>query len=120
MASIRQIVRSAIAVGYISNAGIQQLHNLLKLDYEPEDIEALMSLHQAVVTGRVRQLANQSSQPSFKPTRRGIVKMKLICQTTFAAVIVGTVVFAMPKNSQPTMFIGELDNDMQTMDIWQQ
>jgi hypothetical protein len=123
MASIREIVRSAIAYGYISNAGIRLLQDLLKLDPEPEDIEALMKLHQAVVTGRVRQLGNESNQPSFKPTRRGIVKMKLVCQTTFVAVIVGTIVFAMPKNSQQTLFSNELNNQLNTdvnkMDIWQ-
>ncbi|NJL60970.1 MAG: hypothetical protein HC903_02935 [Methylacidiphilales bacterium] len=117
MASIREIVRSAIASGYISNAGIQLLRDLLKFDYEPEDIEALMRLNQAVVTGRVRQVANESHKSSFKPTRRGIVKMKLVCQTTFAAVIVGTIVFAIPKNSQQAVF----NNDVNTMeiDIWQ-
>jgi hypothetical protein len=118
MASIREIVRSAIAYGYISNAGIKQLRDLLKFDYEPEDIEALMRLHQAVVTGRVRQLANESPKSSFKPTRRGIVKMKLICQTTFAAVIVGTIVFAMPKTSQQAILNGDFNTV--EMDIWQQ
>jgi hypothetical protein len=118
MASIREIVRSAIAYGYISNAGIQQLRDLLKFDYEPEDIEALMRLHQAVVTGRVRQLANESPKSNFKPTRRGIVKMKLICQTTFAAVIVGTIVFAMPKTSQQALLNGDFNTV--EMDIWQQ
>jgi hypothetical protein len=117
MASIREIVRSAIAYGYISNAGIRLLQDLLKLDPEPEDIEALMKLHQAVVTGRVRQLGNKSNKPSFKPTRRGIVKMKLVCQTTFVAVIVGTIVFAMPKNSQQAILNGNF-NTME-IDIWQ-
>jgi hypothetical protein len=117
MASIRKIVRSAIASGYISNAKIQLLRDLLKFDYEPEDIEALMILHQAVVTGRVRQLANESPKSNFKPTRRGIVKMKLVCQTTFAAVIVGTIVFAMPKTSQQAIFSGDFKT--MEMDIWQ-
>lgn len=114
MRSIIKIVKQAIATGCISRVEIQQLQNLLKYSHYQEDVDALMELHQAVVTGNVRQV-NEYKKPAMKKYNRGIVKMKLVCQTTFAAVIVGTIVFAVPKSEQSF-----LNNDVKTMDVWQQ
>ncbi len=114
MRSILKIVKQAIATGYISSVEVLQLQNLLKYSHYQEDVDALMELHQAVVTERVRQI-NEDKKPVMKKHHRGIVKMKLVCQTTFAAVIVGTIVFAVPKSDQSV-----LNNDVTTMDIWQQ
>lgn len=114
MRSIFKIVKQAIDTGCISNMEIQQLQNLLKYSHYEEDMDALMELHQAVVTGSVRQV-NEHKKPAMKKHHRGIVKMKLVCQTTFAAVIVGTIVFAMPKSEQSV-----LNNEVRTMDVWQQ
>jgi rRNA pseudouridine-1189 N-methylase Emg1 (Nep1/Mra1 family) len=114
MHSILKIAKQAIANGCINSTEIQQLQNLLKHSNSQEDVNALMELHQAVVTGHVKQTSDQR-KAAMKKHNRGIVKMKLVCQTTFAAVIVGTIVFALPKSEQST-----LDNSVRTMDIWQQ
>ncbi|MBF2064467.1 MAG: hypothetical protein IGS39_08605 [Calothrix sp. C42_A2020_038] len=113
MDSIPEIVNQAITTGNLSNNAIQKLRDLLKLRYYEEDIDALMLLHHAVVTGRV-QHKNEQNQRNMKKNYRGIVKMKLVCQTTFAAVIVGTIVFAMPKSEQSVF-----SNEVTTVDIWQ-
>jgi hypothetical protein len=102
MASIREIVQEAITTGYLSLAAVKQLHQMLEKEYEDEDLDALMSLHQAAADGKVRQELNEAkSLPSVKkkPGKRGIVKMKLVCETAFASAIVATIVFALPKNS---------------------
>jgi hypothetical protein len=114
MYSISEIVNQAITIGYLSNKAIQELRDMLKFGYYEEDIDALMQLHHAVVTGLVQQ-KTEHKKPSIKKNHRGIVKMKLVCQTTFAAVIVGTIVFAMPKTPQSV-----LSNEITTVDIWQQ
>ncbi len=116
MASIREIAQSAIANGFLSDTCIKQLKNLLKFGYDQEDIDALMRLHEAVVTGRVQEKSAMGQKPLSKKNPRGIVKMKLVCQTTFAAVIFGTIVFAVPKNVEQVI----LTNDMTTsVDFWQ-
>lgn len=116
MASIREIVRLAIVNGFLSNTSIQHLKNLLKFDCKQEDIDALMQLHEAVVTGRVQGKSAIDGKPQSKKNPKGIVKMKLVCQTTFAAVVFGTIVFAVPKNAEQVI----LTNDMTTsVDVWQ-
>lgn len=116
MASIHEIVSNVIATGTLSDVTIQQLRNLLKLEYKQEDIDALLQLHQAVVAGKVKHESLPENKPNLNKSRRGIVKMKLVCQTTFAAVIIGTVVLAMPKSPEQAV----LNTDINTMDIWQQ
>ena len=115
MASIREIVNLSIANGFLSNTSIQHLKNLLKFDCEQEDIDALMRLHEAVVTGRVQEELAVDRKPQSKKNPRGIVKMKLVCQTTFATVIFATIVFAVPKNVEQAIFT----NDITNVDIWQ-
>ena len=102
MASIRDIVQEAITTGYLSLAAVKQLHQMLEKEYEDEDLDALMTLHQAAVDGKVRQELNENKSvpsPKNKQRKHGIVKMKLVCETAFASAIVATIVFAMPKNS---------------------
>lgn len=115
MASIREIVNLSIANGFLSDTSIQHLKNLLKFDCEQEDIDALMRLHEAVVTGRVQGKSAIDGKPQSNKNPRGIVKMKLVCQTTFAAVIFATIVFAVPKNAEQAIFT----NDITNVDIWQ-
>ncbi len=114
MVSIREIVDLAIATGFLSNTGIEQIKKRLKLDYQQADIDALMRLHQAVVNGRI-QKKSPSDETQSKKNSRGIVKMKLVCQTTFAAVIYGTIVFAVPQSPKQAIF----GNEITTMDVSQ-
>jgi hypothetical protein len=108
MASIREIAELAIANGFLSNTSIQHLKYLLKFDCEQEDMDALMRLHEAVVTGRVQDKSAIDGKPQSKKNPRGIVKMKLVCQTTFAAVIFGTIVFAVPKNAEQVILANDI------------
>jgi hypothetical protein len=108
MASIREIADLAIAIGFLSNKSIQDIKNLLKCNYEQEDIDALIRLHEAVVNGRVQEKSAMEAKPQLKKNPRGIVKMKLVCQTTFAAVIFATIVFAVPKHAEQIILNNEI------------
>jgi hypothetical protein len=98
MALIREIVQQAIKTGYLSDTAVEQLHQLLKTEYEEEDVDALMRLHQATVTGRVQQKLRDEKKLTPATTKRNIVKMKLVYQTTVGVLVLATIVFATPKN----------------------
>ncbi len=99
MALISEIVRKAITTGYLSIATVEWLQKLLETGYEPEDVAALMRLHQAVVTGRVKDKPKALNSSQIQKSNRGIVKMKLIYQQTSVAVSLGTIVFALSNNT---------------------
>ncbi|TVQ44846.1 MAG: hypothetical protein EA365_09280 [Gloeocapsa sp. DLM2.Bin57] len=55
MVFIREIAEAAIATGSLTLANEQKLRLMLKQKYEQEDLEAFMSLQQAVIRGQVKQ-----------------------------------------------------------------
>ncbi|KAF3884046.1 MULTISPECIES: hypothetical protein [Nostocales] len=99
MPLISELVRKAITSGYLSIATVNRLQKLLETGYESEDVDALMRLHQAVVTGRVTDKPTIVNSSQTLKNHRGIVKMKLIYQQTSVAVSLGTIVFALSNNT---------------------
>ena len=55
MLKIRDIVREAFMVGYLSVDAEDQLRQLLQTKYDRKDFRAFMLLQQAVSSGMVRQ-----------------------------------------------------------------
>ncbi len=58
--TIRDIVRQAIATGYLSLDAENQLRNLLSGKYALEDFQAFVQLQQAAMVGRVRQESREA------------------------------------------------------------
>jgi len=59
MVYIREIAQSAIDTGSLTLANEQKLRLMLKQKYEADDLEAFISLQQAVIKGIVKQQSRQ-------------------------------------------------------------
>lgn len=57
---IREVVREALATGYLSLEAEDKLRSLLKNQYDIEDFEAFMNLQQAAREGQVKQESRES------------------------------------------------------------
>ncbi len=55
MILIRDIVQKALAIGYLSVEAEDQLRQLLRTKYDSEDLNAFMTLQQALCAGQLRQ-----------------------------------------------------------------
>ncbi|HEY9710031.1 MAG TPA: hypothetical protein V6D48_17625 [Oculatellaceae cyanobacterium] len=62
MIQIREVVKQALATGYLTVTAENQLRQLLRTKYEPEDLDAFMTLQQAAMAGRVRQESRELGQ----------------------------------------------------------
>jgi hypothetical protein len=60
MAYIREIVRQALASGYLSISAEEQLRLLLRSKYGSEDLAAFMQLQQAAMEGYVIQESRET------------------------------------------------------------
>lgn len=104
MVLIRDIVQQALSTGSLSIPADEQLQQLLQTEFEEKDIDALMLLQEAVQSGRVRK--EYRNQKSDRPTKnkRGIIKMKLLCPSAVGILVLGTIVFALPKGAESVHF----------------
>lgn len=104
MVLIRDIVQQALSTGSLSIPADEQLQQLLQTEFEEKDIDALMLLQEAVQSGRVRkEYRNQKSDRPAK-NKRGIIKMKLLCPSAVGILVLGTIVFALPKDAESLHF----------------
>ncbi|MDX2242704.1 MAG: hypothetical protein NW224_18605 [Leptolyngbyaceae cyanobacterium bins.302] len=62
MLLIRDVVREAFAVGYLSVEAEEQLRQLLRTKYDAKDFKAFMLLQHAVASGIVRQESRELAQ----------------------------------------------------------
>jgi len=62
MPLIRDVVREAFAVGYLTVEAEEQLRQLLRTKYDGKDFKAFMSLQHAVASGIVRQESRERAQ----------------------------------------------------------
>lgn len=62
MLLIRDVVREAFAVGYLSIDAEEQLRQLLRTKYDAKDFKAFMLLQHAVASGIVRQESRELAQ----------------------------------------------------------
>ncbi|MBW4479202.1 MAG: hypothetical protein KME54_20685 [Tolypothrix brevis GSE-NOS-MK-07-07A] len=110
MVLIRDIVQQALNTGSLSIPADEQLQQLLQTEFEEKDIDALMLLQEAVQSGRVRkECRNQKSDRPTKNKRR-IIKMKLLCPSAVGILVLGTIVFALPKGAESVYFPSENSN----------
>lgn len=65
MLRIRDIVREAFKVGYLSVDAEEQLRQLLQTKYDRKDFRAFMLLQQAVSSGMVRQESRDRYHPDL-------------------------------------------------------
>jgi mannose/fructose/N-acetylgalactosamine-specific phosphotransferase system component IIB len=114
MVLIRDIVKSALRTGYLSLDSQEHLDKLLQGEFEEQDIDALMMLDEAVNSGRVRKESAKAKSPVKTKAKKGVVKMKLVCESAFASVIVATIVFAVPNKPQ-TALMSEQGNPAQML-----
>jgi hypothetical protein len=104
MVLIRDIVQQALTTGSLSIPADEQLQQLLQTEFEEKDIDALMLLQEAVQEGRVKkEYRNRKSDRPAK-NKRGIVKMKLLCPSAVGVLVLGTIVFALPKSAESVHF----------------
>jgi hypothetical protein len=62
MLTIRDIVKEAIAIGYLTLEAEDQLRQLLTRKYEMEDFKAFMKLQYAAMDGIVKQQSRELIQ----------------------------------------------------------
>lgn len=69
MLLIRDVVREAFAVGYLTVEAEEQLRQLLRTKYDAKDFRAFMNLQHAVASGIVRQESRERVRPeAAQPT----------------------------------------------------
>lgn len=59
---IRDVVREAFTVGYLSVEAEEQLRQLLRTKYDAKDFKAFMLLQHAVASGIIRQESRELAQ----------------------------------------------------------
>jgi hypothetical protein len=69
MLLIRDVVREAFAVGYLTIEAEDQLRQLLRTKYDAKDFRAFMSLQHAVASGIVRQESREQAQKERAQTK---------------------------------------------------
>lgn len=72
MLLIRDVVREAFAVGYLTIEAEEQLRQLLRTKYDAKDFRAFMSLQHAVASGIVRQESREQAQKERAQAKVGI------------------------------------------------
>lgn len=55
MVRIREVVQQVLLTGYLTVEAEEQLRQLLRIQYDLEDLNAFISLQQATMAGSVRQ-----------------------------------------------------------------
>ena len=69
MASISDLVQKTLLAGYITVEAEEQLRKLLAAQYNDEDLNAFVTLQEAVMTGRVKQETRERLQRSSTEKR---------------------------------------------------
>ena len=69
MASISDLVQKTLLAGYITVEAEEQLRKLLAAQYNDEDLNAFVTLQEAVMTGRVKQESRERLQRSSTEKR---------------------------------------------------
>jgi hypothetical protein len=69
MASISDLVQKTLLDGYITVEAEEQLRKLLAAQYNNEDLNAFVTLQEAVMTGQVRQESRERLQTSSTEKR---------------------------------------------------
>ena len=69
MASISDLVQKTLLAGYITVEAEEQLRKLLAAQYNDEDLNAFVTLQEAVMTGRVKQESRERLQRSSMEKR---------------------------------------------------
>ncbi len=69
MASISDLVQKTLLAGYITVEAEEQLRKLLAAQYNNEDLNAFVTLQEAVMTGRVKQESRERLQRSSTEKR---------------------------------------------------
>jgi hypothetical protein len=110
MVLIRDIVQQALNTGSLSIPADEQLQQLLQTEFEEKDIDALMLLQEAVQSGRVRKECRNRYSDRPTKNKRGIIKMKLLCPSAVGILVLGTIVFALPKGAESVHFPSENAN----------
>ncbi len=68
MLLIRDVVREAFAVGYLTVEAEEQLRQLLRTKYDAKDFRAFMNLQHAVASGIVRQESRERARSESAQT----------------------------------------------------
>ena len=69
MASISDLVQKSLLAGYLTIEAEEQLRKLLATQYNLQDLNAFVTLQEAVMTGRVRQESRERLQKSSTEKR---------------------------------------------------
>ena len=69
MASISDLVQKILLAGYLTIEAEEQLRKLLAAQYNDEDLNAFVTLQEAVMTGRVKQESRERLQRSITGKR---------------------------------------------------
>lgn len=62
MVLIREIVQKALTSGYLTVEAENQLRELLAKEFDLEDLDAFMTLQQAIVAGYIKQESGEKLQ----------------------------------------------------------
>lgn len=78
MLLIRDVVREAFAVGYLTVEAEEQLRQLLRTKYDAKDFKAFMSLQHAVSSGIVRQESREQAQRELAQAKLAQSELSLV------------------------------------------
>jgi hypothetical protein len=106
MTLITQIAQEALSLGYLGLAAQNKINALLQINYDSEDVDALIILQRAIASGRVQQESHR--QKYYLPTHHQPNKssIKLAYQVAAEMAFAAALALTMSNNSQDQASLG--------------
>lgn len=106
MTLITEIAQEALSLGYLGIAAQNKINALLQINYDSEDVDALIILQRAIASGQVQRESHcqKSYLPTYNQQHKSSIKMayQVAAEMAFAAALALT----MSNNSQDQASLG--------------
>ncbi|MEA5574945.1 hypothetical protein [Anabaena sp. UHCC 0451] len=106
MIAIKEIVQQALTIGYLSATAQNQIQKLLQTNYDSDDLDGLIILQRAVITGKVKQESlDQKNHASF-PDKYASSNIKIAYQIAAEMAFAAAMALTMSHNTHDQPSIG--------------
>lgn len=106
MIAIKEIVQQALTLGYLSATAQNQIHKLLQTNYDSEDLDALIILQRAVMTGKVKQETVYQKNYHSLPDKYASSNIKIAYQIAAEMAFAAAMALTMSHNTHDQPSIG--------------
>lgn len=106
MIVIKEIVKQALATGYLSVKDQNQIHILLQTNYDSEDIDALIILQRSVIAGKIQQESRRQNKYCSSVEQNSSSNIKLAYQVAAELACAAAMALSFSTNNQNQTSIG--------------